>query len=176
MSRTKARGHRTAYDGTVYRSRLEARWAAFFKLLGWRATYEPPVEAISYIPDFALPFGGRVGLLVECKPALSLTHKEFVSAASKIYRSGLEEDFLLVGARLFELDYEKKRRVCIGLMREEKDGVFLPARCIRQGGDWYPTTSMTAESDDPTVADEWLNYLWKEAGNKIQWKAPRARS
>jgi hypothetical protein len=43
----------TLYRGRQYRSRLEARWAAFFDLLGWRHEYEP-FDLGVWSPDFAL--------------------------------------------------------------------------------------------------------------------------
>jgi hypothetical protein len=61
----------TRYRGRLYRSRLEARWAAFFDLLGWEHEYEP-FELNGWIPDFLLrgtwASGYRAGVLVEIKP------------------------------------------------------------------------------------------------------------
>ena len=56
----------TLYRGRMYRSRLEARWAAFFDRLGWQHEYEP-FDMGKWSPDFALtdPFDA----LVEVKPA-----------------------------------------------------------------------------------------------------------
>ena len=58
----------TVYRGRRYRSRLEARWAAFFDLLGWNHEYEP-CDLGSWSPDFAL-WGRRPHnpTLVEVKP------------------------------------------------------------------------------------------------------------
>ncbi len=60
----------TAYDGCLFRSRLEARWAVFFNYL--RIKYEYELEGYEsgeigrYLPDFFLPrFEG--GLWVEIK-------------------------------------------------------------------------------------------------------------
>lgn len=53
----------TEYNGTTFRSRLEARWAAFFDFCGWRWDYEPN-DWNGYIPDF------RIGhTYFEVKPA-----------------------------------------------------------------------------------------------------------
>lgn len=41
----------TLFDGIEYRSRLEARWAAWFTRLGWDFTYEP-FDGHGYVPDF----------------------------------------------------------------------------------------------------------------------------
>lgn len=62
----------TMYNGTIYRSRTEARWAVFFdKLFGHPVFfYEPQgylVRGNGYLPDFLLP-GQR--LFGEVKPAI----------------------------------------------------------------------------------------------------------
>jgi hypothetical protein len=54
------------YAGTVFRSRLESRWAAFFDLAGWYWEYEPP-ETGGWIPDFLL-IGAKQVTKVEVKP------------------------------------------------------------------------------------------------------------
>jgi hypothetical protein len=48
----------TPYNGIVYRSRAEARWAVVFDELGWRYFYEPEGYKLPsgyYLPDFYLP-------------------------------------------------------------------------------------------------------------------------
>jgi hypothetical protein len=45
--------HPTEYNGVRFRSRLEARWAAFFDILGWRWDYEP-YDFHGWVPDFQL--------------------------------------------------------------------------------------------------------------------------
>ncbi|KAB1076690.1 hypothetical protein [Methylobacterium soli] len=56
----------TRYAGTQFRSRLEARWAAFFDLAGWRWEYEP-VDGEGWVPDFFL-IGAAGPIPVEVKP------------------------------------------------------------------------------------------------------------
>ena len=56
----------TSYRGTLFRSRLEARWAAFFDLLEWRWIYEPD-DLGQWAPDFAL-IGLTRPIYVEVKP------------------------------------------------------------------------------------------------------------
>jgi hypothetical protein len=60
----------TVYKGIKYRSRLEARWAAFFDLLGFEFEYEP-FDLGVWSPDFLLKGSGDLGsldVLVEVKP------------------------------------------------------------------------------------------------------------
>lgn len=48
----------TVYDGYRFRSRLEARWACFFKTLGIEYEYEKEgydLDGVWYLPDFWLP-------------------------------------------------------------------------------------------------------------------------
>lgn len=62
----RAAGVPTTYRGVTYRSRLEARWAAFGEAIGWRMEYEPPIDGAGYLPDFMLV--GPDPVLVEVKP------------------------------------------------------------------------------------------------------------
>lgn len=101
MSTTTAptSGIPTAYNGINFRSRLEARWAAFFDLLNWRWVYEP-LDGDAYIPDFLLL--GNWPIMVEVKPAASLD--ELRTHTAKVER-GLGEvwnnDILIVGLTPF---------------------------------------------------------------------------
>ncbi len=56
-----------AYKGITFRSTLEARWAAFFDLCGWRWAYEPDIGSKSWLPDFSLK-GYDENFYVEVKP------------------------------------------------------------------------------------------------------------
>lgn len=55
----------TTYSGVNFRSRLEARWAAFFDSCGWEWDYEP-FDLEGWAPDFMLK--GKTRALVEVKP------------------------------------------------------------------------------------------------------------
>jgi len=68
----------TVFDGYRFRSRLEARWAVFFKTAGIRYIYEPECfrmcDGKLYLPDFYLPdvnmrtTEDKGGIYVEVKP------------------------------------------------------------------------------------------------------------
>jgi hypothetical protein len=64
----------TLYKGVKYRSRLEARWAAFFDLLGFEFEYEP-FDLGPWSPDFLLKGGESANVLVEVKPITGFCHK-----------------------------------------------------------------------------------------------------
>jgi hypothetical protein len=72
------KAHPTKYNGVQYRSRLEARWAAFFDMIGWKHEYEP-IDLPGWSPDFRVVFpcghsecNGSHSLLVEIKPYFSI--------------------------------------------------------------------------------------------------------
>jgi hypothetical protein len=58
----------TLYRGHRFRSRLEAKWAAFFDAAGWRWQYEP-LDLDGWIPDFVI-FGGAMPFFVDVKSIL----------------------------------------------------------------------------------------------------------
>jgi hypothetical protein len=63
----------TVYRGQTFRSRLEAKWAAFFDILKWEWVYEP-FDLGGWSPDFAIRAPGassaRKIVLVEVKPIM----------------------------------------------------------------------------------------------------------
>lgn len=65
----------TVYNGTTFRSRLEARWAYYFDLLGlkWYYEYEGFVlnDGTKYVPDFYIPGFGYI----EIKPDNGVTEE-----------------------------------------------------------------------------------------------------
>lgn len=78
----------TLYRGIQYRSRLEAKWAAMFDLLGWTHQYEP-FDLQGWIPDFLV--GGMV--LVEVKPVACFP----ADVARGIERATPEQEVLILG-------------------------------------------------------------------------------
>lgn len=89
----------TAYKGRQYRSRLEARWAAFFDLLGWQHEYEP-FDLGKWSPDFLLT--GRYGatLLVEIKPIQQFSRSVADKMVAACFARGMQREvcgYLLLG-------------------------------------------------------------------------------
>jgi len=68
----------TFYDGTMFRSRLEARWAHFFNLCKIKWQYELEgyeFDDSRYLPDFYLP---DTKLFIEIKPNLNFLKEDLV--------------------------------------------------------------------------------------------------
>jgi hypothetical protein len=81
---SEKRGIPTVYQGYEFRSRLEARWAAFFDQLGWAWEFEP-FDLDGWIPDFQLADFAEP-MLVEIKPAA--TWVECLDSTARIEASG----------------------------------------------------------------------------------------
>lgn len=171
----------TLYRGTLMRSRLEARWAAFFDFVGWDWLYEP-IDLAGYIPDFALSFpAGR--LLVEVKPALSLD--ELALAQRKVERSGWDGEALLVGAALFEADAPTPLLGLFGereSVQDDREWSWGPARlflCLSCGsnsvlaedGSWRcRACGVDGGNAHLGLMPGGVSRAWAEAGNRVQWR------
>jgi hypothetical protein len=112
----------TRYKGYRFRSRLEARWAVFFDVLGIPFEYELEGYSLpsgaAYLPDFLLP---TLHAYVEVKP----TEKLALSDLKKIVEFALAGDhqlLLIVGSPTQETMYLIDRRTCGSV--EEIEGDF----------------------------------------------------
>ena len=85
----------TTYNGVTFRSRLEARWAVLFDVIGWNWTYEP-FDALGYIPDFLIK--GERPMLVEVKPAATILDLSVHVNRLKDALQDWNHDVLLLGA------------------------------------------------------------------------------
>lgn len=74
----------TEYQGRLFRSRLEARWAAFFDLCGWNWEYEP-FDLEGWSPDFIIY--GLKDILVEVKP-INIFDGEIVLKLNRAHPNG----------------------------------------------------------------------------------------
>lgn len=171
----------TEYRGIRFRSRTEARWAAFFDMLPWPWVYEP-IDLSGYIPDYILRFE-HADLLVEVKPATSAEDPMMEDAKLKIDESGWGDEALLLGAFPFDLD-EHTAQPVIGLMRSQDRGVWIwdEARafwCLSCGrpsllnaaGSWHCRQCGAGDGNAHVGNVEPLAGLWAEAANRVQWRA-----
>lgn len=191
----------TRYNGVQFRSRLEARWAAMFDLIGWEWEYEP-IDLDGYIPDFTVNPHEDSPILIEvkpivhwpcpvpacvsCDPSDSTTRDSYDCAIEKIEKSGWEGRAFLAGAVLIPAG--ASGLICI--LRSAKamsefgntpnktlakcrrcPGIFL-AEDTMDGLDWR-TTCHCCDSDSAYGMPRDPTPLWREAGNRVQWRSPR---
>lgn len=172
----------TVYKDVQFRSRLEARWAAFFDMCKWPWEYEP-IDLAGYIPDFILRF--HEPLLVEVKP--SLDFKDLQKHVQKLEQSGWDKEMLIVGAMLMPPgDLTLSGEGSLGLLCERYEsrvnwGAAVPYRCGKCSemtichDEWtYSCRRSGCYNGDHYLSDEsvGLHSLWRKAGNAVQWKPP----
>jgi len=178
----------TVYAGTRYRSRLEARWAAFFDLAGWHFEYEP-CDFKGWIPDFVL--FGKKPVYVEVKPVYDFPE----NIAAEIDKSGCEDEALIVGLTvpLFIREPDEAGQVVttgpwLGWLREDygpygygwdwgeaTPGIWSGTKsslgfCHRTGS-WVDRISGVYNGDDfRTDVQDVINHKWAAAKNLTQWR------
>lgn len=82
----------TRFKDFIFRSRLEAKWAAMFELMNWEWDYEP-CDFNGWIPDFAIY--GKKTVYVEVKPVIEFPK----DVAKEMEMSGCNEEMLIVGQK-----------------------------------------------------------------------------
>lgn len=185
----------TKYAGTEFRSRLEARWAAFFDLVGWRWEYEP-IDLPGWIPDFMLT--GHTNVLVEIKPADSIDGFDLDKLHRATENDTFNHEILLLGRHPMLIQRTHAfGQIGIGWLYGYStwwpDTIADPheAMWITHTGDRSRETRLDFCSDThdytgrltgahqenggvelgPSRSDL-VEYLWREAGNITRWNRP----
>jgi hypothetical protein len=146
----------TKYRGVLFRSRLEAKWAAFFDILKWKWQYEP-CDLPKWSPDF----------FVCAKKRLrdgELRRIPFLAEIKPYSRCSQFDDHVFMqyttGHPLFKCE------ACVGLgidpsvsaIELESDGA----------GSFGPVPFSYLVSRD--CSDRDLVKMWRKACNKVQWR------
>ena len=186
----------TIYRGVMFRSRLEARWAAFFDLCKWHWDYEP-FDCDGWIPDFLIR--GKTNLLVEVKPAIEFPSDVAVKIEKACESSPLDGFELLILGSVVPVRFDEvggivwNDRNIIGWLGESWDedpprsdgtqfswhaalcGVACQGDSIGIGhatGSYH--NRITGGYDGNPLYDDGLpktvQDLWREAGNVVQWR------
>lgn len=183
ISKVVRSGIPTRAQGVNFRSRVEARWAEFFTLMGWGWTYEP-FDLNGYIPDFALEF--HEPLLVEIKGPF----EDIAVARSKIECSGWDGEALVVAGAWPKVTWHESMPT-IGSLCERSDGpdgerpfhwdnavLFECLHCRRmsllhQQLTWRCRVNGCWDGNSYIGGCHSVNprEAWNEAGNKTQWRA-----
>lgn len=175
----------TTYRGVRFRSRLEAKWAVFFDLVGWPWLYEP-MDLHGYVPDFVLQLHESV--LVEVKPALG--REDMREAMIKIGRSGWDREALVVGASPGVLASDQFTSTSVlGLLREvhydegrredewSTSSILSCLKCDRASflhdlWTWKCRASGCYDGDSYArwMPAEKVGAIWARASNHVQWR------
>jgi hypothetical protein len=145
----------TTYANVRFRSRLEARWAAFFDLAGVPWEYEP-IDLDGWCPDFRIISAGQ-SVLVEVKPV----ERKKCEICEKMK---LPKD----------ASFEKARAHC----RERL--VMCLGDCPNEDADFFGLGTLFDPPKDSEIdwfavstgcAPKNTSELWRKAGNAVQWAA-----
>lgn len=179
-------GKATAYKGINFRSRLEARWAAMFDLLGWAWEYEPETDGF-YIPDFVLHGPRGQAIYVEVKPLATWLGDKKAITAKALDGIGFGEP-LLVLTDQFNRAISFDVQVFGYLANSNDDGDEDHAILFQPGakehgleydfagefGSWAGRLTGAYDGnglfESSQVSRPDLLLLWSRAGNAIQWK------
>lgn len=183
----------TTYADTNFRSRLEARWAAFFDLVGWQWTYEP-FDADGYIPDFLIH--GKRPLFVEVGPCVTGADYEAKSKKADARHHLLQHDVLVVGvspvawaSREWPADWQGHHfgdmAPVLGLLGERQEFDFWWDSAVWAGPDYQVFHALGNWSRQPygggdpshphcSISPDELSALWRRAGNDVQWRGPQS--
>jgi len=179
----------TMFQGVMMRSRLEARWAAFFTECGFPWTYEP-IDFGEWSPDFSLDLHRKI--YVEVKPMIN---QELIAELVRVARPVSEATgarALLVGAAVEYNESERFWSLGVGLgegsMVEPSGELSVDdiaiGRCdgpARRGARCrvfgiapqyasYRCWACDGYDGNPVEPDAEVQKLWAAACNKIQWK------
>jgi hypothetical protein len=180
-------GIETVYAGTTFRSRAEARWAAFSDVVGWRWDYEP-LDLAGYIPDFVLQL--QRPTILEVKGSAT-TLVELEDHKAKIERSGWVGEAIIVGASPHGdryADHECPTQPRIGLLAERDHGAWVWSKCIlfrcyqchgvsvlSEDGSWRCRRAgcQLGNAHVGHLEEGELGELWAEANRKTRWMPKR---
>lgn len=178
----RIKAHPTMYKGVQYRSRLEARWAAFFDLIGWKHEYEP-IDLQGWSPDFRVEFECGHSecpkthvLLVEVKPYFRI--EQFAGHPCMDYPYGFNDSMVPhIPLRSDSSDeewatYNERRRKAVEQFRIE-----IPADASAAFGANPEVTYWQmshGSGGGVTSLIDWIprgySELWRKAGNTVQWR------
>jgi hypothetical protein len=165
------------YRGVRFRSRLEARWAAFLDSLGWHWQYEP-IDLHGYIPDFIVRFDWA-SLLIEVKPSVSI--HELLEHRHKVEASGWDGEVLLVGSGIRDIEGPSPLAGVIAereRMDRDLEFQWSPARlfrCLSCGSvsvlsEDYSWRCRSCGVTEHHIGHVDLFHAWLRAGNRVQWR------
>lgn len=139
----------TRYGGTQFRSRLEARWAAFFDLNGWAWDYEP-VDLSGWCPDFSLTFP-EATIYAEVKPVEASESMEKSTEFAKAFAHWDNAQVLLLG-----LGPRAISTFGIGALLDPPKG----------SSHHWEDLHTHLRLRNPIA-------LWRQAGNAVQWRGKK---
>jgi len=144
----------TPYGGCRFRSRLEARWAAFFDLAALDWDYEP-IDLDGWAPDFSIHSAGET-VYAEVKPVEMEVDPQIGPIGPK------KDPSFQKAEKFWKTHWVLKLGMCpprdadyftIGALMDPPEGV---------GPKWFDVAEGLKVNDATT--------LWRIAGARVQWR------
>jgi hypothetical protein len=170
----------TQYAGHTFRSRLEARWAAFFDILEWHWEYEP-FDLNGWIPDFQVV--GKCPIIFDIKPVTTTSQYEargFELQNWVITRPDLRTPMCAIGGTSPVTDLERERGPWVSLASPYKKGKWRPAMWVwchpcqkvrlHAGGDMVPC-GHNGTSHSMFLDLYAVKHAWGIAHGNTRWDA-----
>ena len=175
----------TEYEGVIFRSRLEAKWAAFFDLIEWDWIYEP-CEINGYSPDFIINCTSDAyktnTIIVEVKPSM-FADDRYEKELIRKYNGVRSHLLLLTENPFYENDYGN---VVIGkgiqsyISEEHTDFGDLEMKCSDDFGSTcmyydgmvYGKVERERFISKLDFSAEYIKSKWAKAGNMVQFMKP----
>lgn len=144
----------TKYKDTMFRSRLEAQWAAFFDLAGIDWEYEP-CDLEGWCPDFALTLAGAT-VYAEVKPVA-------------LVKEGTPDRLALPKHASFEKAEKQWSNAWVLLLgaSPQTDSDYFSFGCLMDPPPWITGVLWADIQAQLGVHDE--RGLWRKAGNIVRW-------
>lgn len=146
----------TNYGGVNFRSRLEAKWAAFFDIIGVHWEYEP-FDLEGWAPDFLLRKDGY-SAVAEVKPVTWET-SDITASFDKAIAHCDHYEVMLLGATILSAEM-----YAILLVGGDHDPTSPISRSL------VPSEAFNAENGEFIP----IERAWRDAGNMTQWQPEEA--
>ena len=161
------------WNGVQMRSKLEATWAAFFDICGWRWEYEPETFGL-WAPDFVL-HGSDGPIWVEVKPIVEVDPNV---VAKMVGNAPPNDELLLLGSGVEHgFGWFARERWGVGWTPKGSSHPVDNAR-FGKGNDQYDFCGENGDYDGRMfeIRGPWgyedAPHVWAKAKNAVQFMPP----
>lgn len=152
-------------DGIAYRSKVEARWSAFFKAVRLDVAYEP-YRVNSWLPDFVWTSKSGLRHLIEVKPLVCIEHWLDFDYLPKML--GENDRLILLGQGI--LDGHEVLRDRLGHRRKrplQRKTIEARHKQLQLGWKWTPKTASWEPWFPSKTGIYGIYHAWRRAQSRV---------
>lgn len=184
----------TEYNSRIYRSRLEARWAAYFDLAKIEFEYEP-FDLEGWSPDFLINGNtlvevkpvdiktefSKINFIGDCRELILYKENTFDKIINHFISNKKEADLiprdygcLILGLKNHGYYFKNFREKCDSELFQTDLQWFIELMQIREQNNLNPIITERFNSFYTGISEitEFDNDLWQKAGNIVQFLKP----